>query len=113
VRADDLPGVFFGQGWASAEDHACDLADQIMKVKGEKAKWLGAGDGNKWVNSDFAWRAIGIDAIARKEWATQPTTVTAQFDAFAAGWSASVAKNGATGWCKGAPWVQPVTGVDV
>jgi acyl-homoserine-lactone acylase len=116
ITAADLGGVFFGQGWASAEDRACDLADQVLKVKGEKAKWLGPGDDTnptKWVDADFAWRAIGIDKLARADYPNAPQKVRDQFEAFAAGWSAAVRKEGVPGWCKGQPWVTPLTGIDV
>ena len=33
----------FGQGYASGEDHTCDLADQVVKLRGERARWLGGG----------------------------------------------------------------------
>ena len=37
VYAEDLAGVTFGQGWASAQDHPCDLVDQIIEVHSERA----------------------------------------------------------------------------
>lgn len=43
VTGDSLGDVAFGQGWASGEDRACDLADQIVKIRGERARWFGAG----------------------------------------------------------------------
>ena len=60
IVAADWGSLSFGQGYASAEDRSCDLADQVIKIKGERAKWLGAGDNNANVDSDFSWKAIGI-----------------------------------------------------
>ena len=37
IIADDLRGVFFGQGYASAQDHGCSLADQMLKVQSRRA----------------------------------------------------------------------------
>ena len=54
IVANDWGSLSFGQGYASAEDRSCDLADQIIKIKGERAKWLGEGDKNANIDSDFA-----------------------------------------------------------
>jgi len=60
ITGDSLADVAFGQGWASAEDRACDLADQVLKVTGTRARWLGPGEDDENIDSDVAWRAIGI-----------------------------------------------------
>lgn len=116
ILANDLKGVFFGQGYASAEDHGCSLSDQLLKITGRRAAYLGPGKSNANVDSDFAWLAIGIDARARADYASVPTDISEEFEAFAAGWNAhldSVGVDGMTGWCKGQSWVRPVTGEDI
>lgn len=116
IVADDLPGVFFGQGYASGQDHACSLADQILKVQGRRAAALGPGDDDANVTSDFAWLSIGIDRLARADYAQAPAIITEQFEAFAAGWNqhlADVGADGITGWCTGADWLAPITGADL
>jgi acyl-homoserine-lactone acylase len=116
ILAGDVASVSFGQGWASAEDHACSLADQILKVQGRRAEALGAGTDDANVKSDLAWRSIGIDAIAREDYPNASDTVREQFDAFAAGWSAAVESMGVdnlNGWCAGADWVTPLEGIDI
>ena len=116
IVAADWGSLSFGQGYASAEDRSCDLADQVIKIKGERAKWLGAGDKNANVDSDFSWKAIGIYDRAAQDYPSKSPEVRQLVDAFAAGWDAYLAKVGAdgiNGWCKGADWVQPVTGLDV
>jgi acyl-homoserine-lactone acylase len=50
ITGDSIADVTFGQGWASGEDHACDLADQVLKVRGERARWLGPGGPSAWPN---------------------------------------------------------------
>ena len=116
IVAADLPGVFFGQGYASAEDHACSLADQLLKITSTRAAFLGAGSGDANINSDFAWKSIGINELAREDYLAVSTEITDQFEAFAAGWNAYVEEvgvDGLSGWCSGADWVRPVTGEDV
>src|SRR5688572_16376786 len=43
ITADTLGAVGYGQGYAFAQDNACTLLDQIIKVRGERARYLGAG----------------------------------------------------------------------
>jgi len=116
IVAADWSSASFGQGYASAEDRSCDLADQIVKIKGERAKWLGPGEKNAHVDTDFAWRAIGIYDRATKEFPTKSSEQREAMSAFAAGWNKYLAVttvDGIEGWCKGEPWVQPVTGADI
>jgi acyl-homoserine-lactone acylase len=116
IVADDLRGVFFGQGYASAQDHGCSLADQMLKVQSRRAAELGPGQDDANINSDFAWLSIGIDKLARADYVAVPDDITEQFEAFAAGWNAhleAVGTEGMTGWCKGADWVTPITGEDL
>ena len=116
VVAADWGSLSFGQGYASAEDRSCDLADQVVKIKGERAKWLGPGDKDANINSDFSWKALGIYDRATQEYPTKSAEIRQLVDAFAAGWDAYLAKvgsDGIAGWCRGADWVQPVTGLDV
>ena len=116
IVADDMKGLFFGQGYASGQDHACSLADQMLKITSTRAAALGAGDGDANVNSDFAWKSIGINELARADYLIASPEITDQFESFAAGWNAhleAVGTDGLTGWCAGADWVRPVTGEDV
>src|SRR5829696_8336660 len=75
ITGDSMADVAFGQGWASGEDRTCDLADQVVKIRGERARWFGAGagagadDDDANVDSDFAWKAIGIADRAKDDWA--------------------------------------------
>src|SRR5690348_1193850 len=46
VQADDLGSALFGQAYAFAQDHACTLADQLVKVRSERAKYFGRGNGD-------------------------------------------------------------------
>lgn len=116
ITGRDLGSVIFGQGYASAEDHLCSLADEVLKVKGERARWQGPGTDNANVSSDFAWRQIGIDAIARRDYKRQPAEVKTLMRAFVAGWNRYLARTGAanvTGYCRGQAWVKPISDADL
>jgi acyl-homoserine-lactone acylase len=112
IRGATLRDASFGQGWASGEDHGCTLADQVLKVTSTRARWLGPGDEDANVDSDFAWAALGLADRARAEWPEQSAEVRELLTAFADGWNAhldEVGADGVTGWCSGAEWVRPVT----
>ncbi|MGI9643884.1 MAG: penicillin acylase family protein [Ilumatobacteraceae bacterium] len=116
IVGEDLASVSFGQGFVSAEDHGCTLLDQILKVRGVRAANLGPGEDGENVESDFAWRAIGIVGLATKDYDEAPASIVEQFESFAAGWNQYLFDAGAegfTGWCSGADWVQPIQPVDV
>jgi acyl-homoserine-lactone acylase len=111
-----LADAAFGQGYASGEDRTCDLADQIVKIRGERSKFWGAGDEDANLKSDTAWRAIGIFDRASKDWETAPDQYVEVLSAFTAGWNAhlkEVGVDGLAGWCKGADWVRPIEPVEV
>src|ERR671911_608572 len=116
ITGDSLADVSFGQGWASGEDRTCDLADQVVKVRGERARWFGAGDDDANVDSDLAWKAIGIVDRATDDWADASDDVVELLTAFTDGWNAhldEVGVGGIAGWCAGEGWVRPLEPVDV
>src|SRR5437762_891528 len=60
ITAKDFGSLGFGEGYAFAQDHLCSLADQVVKVRGERARYFGAGEKNRHLNSDITMRALGI-----------------------------------------------------
>jgi acyl-homoserine-lactone acylase len=116
ISGETMADVAFGQGWASGEDRACDLADQVVKVRGERARWFGAGDDDANIESDVAYRAIGIHERAIADWADAPDEAVELLTAFTDGWNAHLAEVGADGlpgWCAGEEWVGPIDPADV
>jgi len=111
-----LADAAFGQGYASGEDRTCDLADQVVKIRGERARWHGAGEEDANLSSDVQWRAIGIYERAQEDWDELPEEAQALFDAYASGWNAhldEVTVEGIAGWCKGERWVAPLESSEV
>lgn len=115
ITGDTIEDVAYGQGWVSGEDHGCTLIDQILKVTGTRAANLGPGAEGENVDSDFAWRAIGLAPIAAEDFAAASDEVVTTFEAFTAGWNDQLANVGGerlTGWCADAEWVRPITPVE-
>ena len=116
ISADSSADLAFGQGWASGEDRACDLADQVVKIRGERARWFGAGEDDANVDSDIAWKAIGIFERASDDWEDASDDAVELITAFTAGWNAQldeVGADGLAGWCAGEEWVRPLEPVEV
>ncbi len=116
ITAENLEGLSFGQGWASGEDRTCDLADQMIKLKGERAKWFGPGEDDANILSDLAWRAIGIREVALADWEKASEGVKQLLTAYTDGWNAHLAEVGADGiddWCAGEDWLVPLEPGDV
>lgn len=111
ITGDTLDDVTFGQGWASAQDRSCDLMDQVVKIRGERASIFGAGDDDEHLASDLQWRTIGIFDAATKDFAEESPDVQALMRSFTAGWNAhldEVGVEGIAGWCSGEEWVRPL-----
>lgn len=111
-----LDDVTFGQGWASAEDRSCDLMDQIVRIRGDRARIFGAGDGDEHLTSDLQWRTIGIFDRASEDFTEESPDVRALLTAFTAGWNEHLAEVGVddiAGWCSGEDWVRPIEAAEV
>ena len=116
ILADELGSLGFGQGYALAEDHLCTLADQVLKVRGERAEFFGPGDANRHLNSDLAYRALGVHERAEQSLNTLPGDAIDLLRGYAAGYNAYLAEVGAdgvSGWCRGEAWVRPISAVDL
>ena len=113
IVADDWGSLGFGQGYAFAQDRACTLLDQIVKVRGERSMWFGAGDGDENLHSDLAYRHLHLWDGADDLFADQPDEILEMVTGYAAGFNAELAEEGPHGWCEGADWVQPITTTDL
>jgi len=109
VVADDWGSLGFGQGYAYSQDRACTLLDQIIKVRGERAKFFGPGENDANIDSDFAYRHLHLLDDAAEKFADQPERLSDMVGGYVAGFNAALAAEGAHGWCDGEAWVRPIT----
>src|SRR5690606_11696477 len=75
VVADDFAGLGFGQGWACARDHFAGIVDHVVKVRSERARHLGAGEGDKHLHSDLGYLALDVRRRAADAAARQPAEI--------------------------------------
>ncbi len=87
IEAADLPSLGFGDGYAQAEDHLCSIADQLLRVRGERARYLGRGEADRHLNSDVLMRGLQTLDRADEELAAQPEHLRQWVDGFAAGYN--------------------------
>lgn len=116
ILADDWGGLGFGQGWACAEDHLPTLADQIVKVRGERARYHGAGPGGIHLASDFGYRVLDLVGRSAAMRDAQPTFIREMCSGYVAGFNAQLAEALAADtlprWCAGAEWIRPIAELD-
>lgn len=116
IRADDWGSLGFGQGWACARDHLPTLADQIVKVRGERARFHGRGADDGHVASDFGYRVLDLTGRAATMREAQPTYLQELFSGYVAGYNGQLAEALAADalprWCAGAEWIRPLDELD-
>jgi acyl-homoserine-lactone acylase len=116
IRAADYGSLGFGEGYAQAEDHLCTIADQVVRVRGERARWFGRGEGDRHLLSDLGMRGLRVHERALEAAAASPPELRRWVEGFAAGYNLFLRETGVEalpGWCRGEPWVTPVTAQDL
>lgn len=126
VKADSLGSVAYGYGYVFAEDDLCILAEEIMTVRGERAKYLGDlpydlgnTQSQSNVSSDAFYKTqLGPDVVARWKQETPPEA-QAMVKGFAAGVSRYVRElkegkhEGRHLACRDAGWVREISEDDL
>lgn len=116
ITAGNVGSLGFGEGYAFAQDHLCSLADQVIKARGDRARYFGAGEGDRHLNSDLTMRALGLYDQAREMYRTMPAELREMVDGYVAGYNqylSEVGVNGVRGWCRGQEWLFPITALDL
>ncbi len=116
ISAADTASLSFGQGWACARDHLPTIADQVLKVRSERAAHFGPGELDRHRSSDLGYLSLGVRHRAEAMPGSQPPEVVAMVEAYAAGINTWLAEHGTAdlpAWCAGAPWIRPISALDL
>lgn len=116
IEARDFGSLGFGEGYAQAEDHLCSIADQVVKARGERAKYFGAGKNDEYLNTDIGMKALNLVERGAQTMEKQPKELRDWYEGFVAGYNqylAETGKDNVGGWCRGADWVFPITATDL
>lgn len=123
VLADDVPSAAYGQGWAFARLNGCLLADQVLKVRSERASFFGPGDADVHVRSDLVLKFLDVYANAEtgvaelraraEDGDERAAEVIGVVDAYGKGYNDFIAAHGADLPCGQEPWLRPVSTEDL
>jgi acyl-homoserine-lactone acylase len=116
ITAKDFGSLGFGEGYAQAEDHLCTIADQVVKARGERSKYFGAGKSNEHLSNDITMKALGMSERGSAYLAKQPKEIQDWYAGFAAGYNKFLSvtpKDKYPGWCAGTDWVHPISAQDM
>ncbi|WDE01817.1 penicillin acylase family protein [Thalassomonas actiniarum] len=117
ITADNLQSLGYGSGFAYARDNICILADQIVKVRSERAKYFGpdevenSGDSAHLI-SDFGYLALKVMASANEHYPALSENSRALLEGYTSGYNRYLAETGVENLapaCAGQSWVKPIT----
>lgn len=114
IKAANYGSLGYGEAYASAQDHVCNMAVALMSAKGETAQYLGAGHDSAYVHSDMVIKALKIPDKGREALSAQPERIKEWIGGYAAGYNRYLKdSSGEFGsWCDNAPWVRPASAED-
>lgn len=116
ITASDFAGLGYGEGFAAAEDHACDISRSLLQARGEMARSFGAGKDNEHLIHDAVVRAMDIAAQTDAALAAQEEEDIDWLEGYAAGFNRYLRDNSGvsdTAWCAGEPWVRQISAEDL
>ncbi len=113
IEAQDIPSAAYAQAYAFARDGACILADQIVKVRSERARFFGPGEANANLDSDFTHLTLDVYGRAEAGFDAQPQDIKDLIVAYVAGYNDFVSTEGDTLPCAGEPWLRPIDEIDL
>ena len=87
IEAADIGSLAFGDGYAGAQDHLCSLADQVIRARGERARYYGRGPADRHLRSDIAVRTVEVHAKAKRELEQASIEDRDWLDGYAAGYN--------------------------
>lgn len=126
VLAHDYGGLGYGYGYAFAQDNLCQLADQVMTLRGERSRYLGptettADDTPNLASDTYHQGLRQAGTVRRLLDRPAPLGPTPELrrmvEGYAAGYNRYLRDTGAAHLpdptCKGKPWVGPIDAMDI
>ncbi|MCY1279327.1 Acyl-homoserine lactone acylase PvdQ [compost metagenome] len=120
IRAADEHGLGYGIGYAYARDNLCLLADEVLTVRGERARFLGregqSSSGLDNVRSDFFFRWLNSDEAVAGFLESQPPAIRQLLSGYVAGFNRYLGEIDTTKRpvaCRDAAWLRPLQEEDM
>ncbi|MBE8167272.1 MAG: hypothetical protein HAW66_02730 [Shewanella sp.] len=113
IKADDFSSLGFGVGYAKSRENLCTLADQIIKIKSQRAKYFGAGENNINLLSDVGYQGVNYIERAEVLYPTLGEKSRDMLEGYAAGYNKIlvdlVSPDKYPSQCRGTNWVKKIT----
>ena len=111
ITADSYGGLGYGEAYAAAEDHVCNMALALAQSRGESALALGMSATSANAARDIVVKALNIQNRASTALAQQNPDIREWLQGYAAGYNDFLAANsdGVGSWCDTADWVRAAT----
>lgn len=129
INAADFGSMGFGYGYVHAEDNLCVLLEDLITIRGERARYLGRNGPNYVIvanganasplNSDFFWKLLATDEAVAALKADIVSEAAAATKGFAEGFNRYLAEikagqhPGRHTTCRDADWLQEISEDDM
>ncbi len=116
IKAENWASLGYGYGYAFARDNVCVLARDVLAANGTQARYFGPGTDSSNIISDSVYAMVNSQARVAASWATLDKETTDLLRGYADGYNRYIRDTGNANLpadCRGAAWVQPITGEDV
>jgi acyl-homoserine-lactone acylase len=122
ISAPDVETLAYGTAYAHAQDNLCQTAQQLVTIRGERARFFGGGAASAQLGLrllpneqiDFFIAAHMDDGVLEGAWAKTSADAQRMARGYVAGYNRLLAERAGDlpAACKGQPWVRPMTMAD-
>jgi len=116
IRANDERGLGFGIGYAYAQDNLCLLANEVVTVNGQRAKYFGPEQATleerNNLASDVFFTWLNMPESVAAFWKAQSPQIQQRIEGYVAGYNRYLKEQGAPAQCQAA-WVRPLVAADL
>ncbi|RZI19121.1 acylase [Pseudomonas orientalis] len=116
IRANDERGLGFGIGYAYAQDNLCLLANEIVTVNGQRARFFGPEQATleerNNLASDVFFTWLNTPNAVEAFWRAQTPQIRQRIEGYVAGFNRYLKEQGAPAQCQAA-WVRPLVKEDL
>ncbi|MBC3256612.1 acylase [Pseudomonas paralactis] len=116
IRANDERGLGFGIGYAYAQDNLCLLANEVVTVNGQRARYFGPEQATleerNNLASDVFFTWLNTPEAVQAFWRAQTPQIRQRIEGYVAGYNRYLKEQGAPTQCQAA-WVRPLVKEDL
>ncbi|WOJ93666.1 acylase [Congregibacter variabilis] len=116
IQANDYGALGYGEAYAAAEDHLCNIALEIVKARGESSRYLGPGVKQSNIALDAVVRGLNLRGQARVALDAQDREVRSWLAGYTAGFNRYLREHAGarnSSWCSGADWLREASPLDL